>query len=466
MSNDKFLIWGAKGHAKVLDEIIRLNNGSVIALVDQDANLKSPISNLKIIDGYDGYIAWLNEMKVKNPHNKISAVAAMGGNKGRDRLRYFEMFKSDGFLTPNIIHPTSHISDSSVLGENNQLCAFSFLGPNSRIGNACIINTKATLDHDSVLEDGVHLAPGVTICGEVKVGSFSFIATGATIMPNLSIGTNSMVGSGSLVTKDVPDNVLVYGNPARMLEQKLSQLMSSDISLQSDALNLFKRACDYKYSYNFTWMSRPIIQFPQDIVAMQELVWKVKPDLIIETGIAHGGSLIMNASLLAMLDYIDAMEAGELLDPNKPKRLVLGIDIDIREHNRKAIEAHPMSNRIDMIQGSSIAEDIVNQVKAYAKNYKSILVSLDSNHTHDHVLEELEAYAPLTSLGSYCVVFDTVVEDMPKEMFPDRPWGPGDNPKTAVWEYLKEHPEFEIDKSIQNKLLITVAPDGYLKRVS
>jgi cephalosporin hydroxylase len=220
-----------------------------------------------------------------------------------------------------------------------------------------------------------------------------------------------------------------------------------------------------KYMYNFEWLGRPIIQTPIDMVAMQELVWEVKPDLIIETGIAHGGSLIMNASLLAMLDYTDAIEAGELLDPSKPKRRVLGIDIDIREHNREAIEAHPMSNRIDMIQGSSIAEDIVNQVKAYANNYKRILVSLDSNHTHDHVLEELKAYAPLTSLGSYCVVFDTVVEDMPKDMFPDRPWGPGDNPKTAVWEYLKTHPEFEIDKSIQNKLLITVAPDGYLKRV-
>jgi cephalosporin hydroxylase len=250
-----------------------------------------------------------------------------------------------------------------------------------------------------------------------------------------------------------------------MLEPKLSQLMSSDMSLQSDALHLFKRTCDYKYSYNFDWMGRPIIQFPQDMVAMQELLWEVKPDLIIETGIAHGGSLIMNASLLAMLDYCDAIETGELLNPKKPKRRVLGIDIDIREHNREAIEAHPMSNRIDMIQGSSIAEDIVNQVKTYAKNYKRILVSLDSNHTHEHVLKELKAYAPLTSFGSYCVVFDTVVEDMPKEMFPDRPWGPGDNPKTAVWEYLKTHPEFEIDKSIQNKLLITVAPDGYLKRV-
>jgi len=221
----------------------------------------------------------------------------------------------------------------------------------------------------------------------------------------------------------------------------------------------------YKYCYSYSWMGRPIIQYPQDMTAMQEIIWDIKPDLIIETGIAHGGSLIMNASLLAMLDYCDALKNGEMLDPEKPKRRVLGIDIDIREHNRKAIEAHPMANRIDMIQGSSIAQDIISQVHEYSKNYKKILISLDSNHTHTHVLAELEAYASLTSVGSYCVVFDTIVEDMPADMFPDRPWGPGNNPKTAVWEYLKTHPEFEIDKSIQNKLLITVAPDGYLKRV-
>ena len=218
------------------------------------------------------------------------------------------------------------------------------------------------------------------------------------------------------------------------------------------------------YTYNFKWMNRPIIQYPQDMIAMQEVIWEVKPDLIIETGIAHGGSLIMNASYLAMLDYCEAIENGETLDPKKPKRRVLGIDIDIREHNRIAIEAHPMANRIDMIQGSSIAQDVISQVHEYSKNYKKILISLDSNHTHEHVLAELEAYASLTSVGSYCVVFDTVIEDMPADMFPDRPWGSGDNPKTAVWEYLKTHSEFEIDKSIQNKLLITVAPDGYLKR--
>ena len=199
---------------------------------------------------------------------------------------------------------------------------------------------------------------------------------------------------------------------------------------------------------------------------MQEIIWQVKPDLIIETGIAHGGSLIFSASMLAMLDMVDAIESGaETMSTRESKRKVLGIDIDIRAHNKEAIEAHPMASRIQMIQGSSIAQDIIGQVKQVADGYNRILVCLDSNHTHDHVLAELEAYAPLTSVDSYCVVFDTVVEDIPEEMFSDRPWGPGDNPKTAVWKYLETHKEFEIDKSIQHKLLITVAPDGFLKRV-
>lgn len=239
----------------------------------------------------------------------------------------------------------------------------------------------------------------------------------------------------------------------------------ANTSLKNAAHEFMRASLQPKYSYNFAWMGRPIIQYPQDMIAMQELIWQVKPDLIIETGVAHGGSLIMNASLLALLELAEAAETGGVVDPKNPKRKVLGIDIDIRAHNREAIEAHPMSNRIDLIQGSSVAPEIVAQVKSYAKNFKTILVSLDSNHTHEHVLRELQEYAHLVSPGSYCIVFDGVVEDMPKELSGDRPWGPGNNPKTAVWEYLESHPEFEIDKSIQNKLLITVAPDGYLKRV-
>jgi cephalosporin hydroxylase len=240
--------------------------------------------------------------------------------------------------------------------------------------------------------------------------------------------------------------------------------LGQDAALADTTARWIAAANKRKYSYHFEWLGRPIIQYPQDMGAMQEIIWQVRPDLIIETGIAHGGSLVFSASMLAMLDMCDAIEEGVTLDPAKSNRMVLGIDIDIRAHNRAAIEAHPMASRIRMIQGSSIAPDVVAQVREIAGSFRRVLVCLDSNHTHDHVLAELRAYAPLTSVGSYCVVFDTVVEDMPADMFPDRPWGPGDNPKTAVWEYLKTHPEFQIDKSIQHKLLITVAPEGYLLR--
>ena len=250
--------------------------------------------------------------------------------------------------------------------------------------------------------------------------------------------------------QEVAENILRASNFTKLTE------------MSNDWMN---ETAKYKYTYNFTWLGRPIIQYPQDMVAMQELIWQIKPDLIIETGIAHGGSLILNASMLSLLDYCDAIEQGTMLDPKAPRRRVLGLDIDIRAHNHAAIEAHPMANRIDMIEGSSIDPAIIAQVRDIARGYERVLVCLDSNHTHEHVLAELEAYAPLVSAGSYCVVFDTIVEDMPAEMFPDRPWGPGDNPKTAVWEYLKMHPEFEIDKQMDHKLLISVAPNGYLKRV-
>ena len=239
----------------------------------------------------------------------------------------------------------------------------------------------------------------------------------------------------------------------------------SNTKWQELSLSWMREAFLNRYMYNFESMGRPIIQTPIEMAAIQELIWNVKPDLIIETGIAHGGSLIFSASMLALLDMCDAIESGKTIDPKVSCRKVLGVDIDIRAHNREAIQSHPMASRIEMIQGSSIAAEIIAQVRSVASKYSRILVCLDSNHTHDHVLAELNAYAKLTSVGSYCIVFDTVVEDMPKEIFPDRPWGPGNSPKTAVWEYLKTHPEFEIDKSIQHKLLITVAPDGYLRRV-
>ena len=221
--------------------------------------------------------------------------------------------------------------------------------------------------------------------------------------------------------------------------------------------NLKKSASDFnvesnksQYSYNFSWMGRPIIQYPQDMIAMQELIWEIKPDLVIETGIAHGGSLIYYASILELIGK------GE----------VLGIDIDIREHNRKEIEKHPMYKRISMIQGSSVDDEVINKVKQVAKDKQSILVCLDSNHTHDHVLKELQAYAPLVTPGSYIVVFDTIVEDLPEGYFSQkRPWGISNNPKTARDEFLKENKNFQVDSSIDNKLLISVAPGGYLKRI-
>jgi cephalosporin hydroxylase len=241
--------------------------------------------------------------------------------------------------------------------------------------------------------------------------------------------------------------------------------LRADKDLQALSRVWIREITRHKWAYNFSWFGRPAIQFPNDAWAMQEIIWQVKPDLIIETGIAHGGSLIFSASMLALLDVCDAIEQRKSIDPSKSERKVLAVDIDIRAHNRVAIEAHPMASRIQMIQGSSIAPEIVAQIKAIAADYSRILVCLDSNHTHEHVLEELKAYAPLVSKGSYCVVFDTIVEDLPADMFADRPWGPGNNPKTAVWEFLKTHPEFEINKSIDNKLLISVAPDGFLKRL-
>nr|VFJ45548.1 MAG: Cephalosporin hydroxylase [Candidatus Kentron sp. FW]VFJ57698.1 MAG: Cephalosporin hydroxylase [Candidatus Kentron sp. FW] len=248
------------------------------------------------------------------------------------------------------------------------------------------------------------------------------------------------------------------------VRQRISEVPENRELCESAAFFL-RQSVAPKYSYNFFWQDRPIIQYPQDIMAMQELIWSVRPNLIIETGIAHGGSIIFSASMLAMLDICDAIEMGGVFDPKASARQVLGIDIDIRAHNRKAIEAHPMASRIRMIEGSSIAPSIIEQVYAVAANHSKILVCLDSNHTHDHVLAELEAYAPLTSIGSYCVVFDTIIEDMPDNTYPDRPWGPGNNPKTAVWEYLKTHSEFEVDQGIQHKLLITMVPDGYLRRI-
>jgi cephalosporin hydroxylase len=224
--------------------------------------------------------------------------------------------------------------------------------------------------------------------------------------------------------------------------------MAHDAQLQEHARETFLGSCRYNYSYNFKWLGRPIIQYPQDIVAMQEILWRVQPQWVIETGVAHGGSLIFSASMLELI--------------GGPGR-VLGIDIDIRAHNRVEIEKHPMAKRIQLLQGSSIDPAIIAQVRSMVQGPGPILVALDSNHTHDHVLRELELYSPLVTAGSYLVVFDTVVEDMPDEFFEQRPWRRGNSPKTAVQAFLKSTDRFAVDVELENKLLLTVAPHGYLK---
>lgn len=226
-------------------------------------------------------------------------------------------------------------------------------------------------------------------------------------------------------------------------------------ALQKAWQSLHKQIVSVKYAYNFFWFGVPIIQAPQDLQAMQEIIWEVKPDLIIETGIAWGGSILFNVSMLTLLEVCGKIKNGE----------VVGIDIDIRAYNKKNILAHPLSKKITMIEGSSINEKIIQKVSQLARKKKRIMVLLDSNHTHEHVLAELKAYAPLVSLGSYIVVQDTGVEDLPAGSTSDRPWKKGSNPKTAVWEFLKNNKNFKIDTVIESKLILTSSPDGFLKRI-
>ena len=220
-------------------------------------------------------------------------------------------------------------------------------------------------------------------------------------------------------------------------------------------INFVNNTIDTQYSYNFSWLGRPIIQFPQDLIAVQELIWKTKPDLIIETGIAHGGSIIFSASILTMLESSGLIKNGR----------ILGIDIDIRKYNEKLIKSHPMSKKITMFEGSSTSPKMINKVKKFAKKSKNIMLILDSNHTHDHVLSELETYGSLVSKNNYCIVFETTIDFLSKNKFPKRAWGKGNNPKTAVDKFLSTHKEFKIDKDIHNKLLITNAINGYLKKI-
>ena len=256
--------------------------------------------------------------------------------------------------------------------------------------------------------------------------------------------------------------------PAEFLRDRKHRLQAqaSDVELRALSAQWFEASCRHGYSYQFDWLGRPIIQYPQDIVAMQEVIWRVQPDLIIECGVAHGGSLVLYASILALIDYCNVPPAefdkAGFLDSDS---MVIGIDIEIIPHNRKAILAHPLSNKITLIEGSSTDVEVVEQVRRYAQRAKKVMVCLDSNHSHQHVLAELDAYAPMVSENSYCVVFDTVIEDLQSEYENDRPWNPGDSPKTAVEEYLREDTEFVVDREIDSRLLVGVAPGGYLRKI-
>lgn len=222
---EQFLIWGARGHALVLAEIINLNGDELIAIADIDPDARSPFHGLEVMVGDEGYLKWLDALnrKANLQTNQLSAIAAIGGARGEDRVKYLNKFKSDGFKTPSLIHPKSHIFAGTKIGCNTQVCAFGFLGANTVVGDACIINTKASLDHESVIGNGVHLAPGATICGCTQIGDYSFIGAGATVLPNLKIGINCIIGAGTVVTKDVPDNTIIYDIQSKVI--KSSQTM-------------------------------------------------------------------------------------------------------------------------------------------------------------------------------------------------------------------------------------------------
>lgn len=241
----------------------------------------------------------------------------------------------------------------------------------------------------------------------------------------------------------------VKNNVSNLIENKLFAELSKE---------WFEQSIKAEYSYNFEWLGRPLIQYPTDLVGMQEVFFKTKPDLVIETGIAHGGSLIFSASMMALMDICDGVSEIE------SARHVIGVDIDIKPHNRRAIEEHPLFSRITLLEGSSVDQSLFSELSDIAKNYKRIMVILDSNHTHDHVLEELRMYSELVSIGNYCIVMDTVIETSPIAALADRPWTVGNNPMTAVKQFLAEGSNFAVDKEIEYKLSVTVAPNGWLRR--
>jgi len=211
----------------------------------------------------------------------------------------------------------------------------------------------------------------------------------------------------------------------------------------------FDAASRAEYSYHFRWLGVPIIQFPQDVMAIQEILWTVKPSLVVETGIAHGGSLLLSASILELLGGHGR---------------VVGVDVDVRDHTRKVLDEHPLAHRIIWLEGSSVDPSVVDEIRSHARAMAPVVVILDSNHSAAHVKAELAAYSDLVTPGSYLIVLDTVVEFLPDDVLGGRPWGPGNSPWTAVREFLADSAPFDVDREVSDKLQVTAAPDGYLRR--
>lgn len=250
---------------------------------------------------------------------------------------------------------------------------------------------------------------------------------------------------------DEANGVVIVDGPEGEVAHRLDS--PEAFKLVSDAW--LRCGWDTKYVYSFCWMGRPIIQLPEDVLRIQEVIYNVKPDVIVETGVAHGGSLIFYASLLK------AMGSGR----------VIGIDIEIRPHNRAAIESHEMKPLIELVEGSSTAPDIVAKVTGMIGSGETVLVLLDSNHTKAHVLAELEAYAPLVTKGSYIVATDGIMKQVAggPRTAPDWTWN---NPLDAAVEFAASHPEFSLEEPpfpfnegvVTER--VTYWPKGFLKRIA
>lgn len=346
------------------------------------------------------------------------------------------------------------------------------------VGTNAVVSTNATINHDPGLGDRVHAMSGAATARTVTIGGGTTIGRNATVRRHIRLGAGVVVGAGPVITRDVGDATAVLsvwhkqstgsrafqrseppghawrlGMPDPEFEDQPRASIAAlkvDQGLRKQANEFLITSSEHKYSYNFDWLGLPIIQFPPDIVVLQELIWRVKPQVVVETGVARGGSLALSASILELL-------GGE--------RFVVGVDIEIRQANRAAIEAHPLAHRIRLVQGSSVDNDVVEEVYRTVGDRSPVVVLLDSMHTHAHVLEELRAYHRLVSEGSYIVVFDTVIADMPEASFPDRPWGVHDNPKNAVKAFLRQNDRFVVDEDLETKLQITVCPSGYLRCV-